>query len=171
MIRIANVGDAERLAELKRDTFRETFVEGFGIPYGAEDLAAYEAASYSPDVVRGQLLDPEHRTWVVEASDQSLVGYAFVGPCKLPHPEVKNGDGEICQIYLRRGAQGTGAGQSLLGLAIDFLAEKRPGPIWLGVWSGNEKAIAFYERAGFKRVGGYEFKVGSSTDSEFIYRR
>ncbi|TCW77880.1 GNAT family N-acetyltransferase [Burkholderia sp. SRS-46] len=171
MIRIANVDDAGRLAELKRETFRETFVEGFGIRYGADDLAAYEAESYAPDVVRHQLADPEHRTWVVETDERALTGYAHVGPCKLPHPEVRPEDGELCQIYLRRSAQGTGAGQRLLDLALAFLDEHRPGPIWLGVWSGNERAIAFYERAGFTRVGDYEFKVGSSTDFEFIYRR
>ncbi|KVN29587.1 acetyltransferase [Burkholderia pyrrocinia] len=171
MIRIANVDDADRLADLKRATFRETFVEGFAIGYGAEDLAAYEAASYSPDVVRRQLADPGHRTWVVETDERALAGYVHVGPCKLPHPEARPEDGELCQLYLRRSAQGTGAGQRLLDLAIAFLDAHRPGPIWLGVWSGNARAIAFYERAGFKRVGDYEFKVGSSTDFEFIYRR
>jgi len=39
------------------------------------------------------------------------------------------------------------------------------------VWSGNAKAIAFYEKAGFRKVGTYDFKVGEATDLEFIYRR
>ncbi|WP_176314674.1 GNAT family N-acetyltransferase [Burkholderia vietnamiensis] len=171
MIRIANASDSGSLAILKRATFRETFVDGFGIHYRAEDLAAYEAANYSEEIVRGQLCDPERRTWVVEATDCSLLGYVHVGPCKLPHPEVKHEDGEICQLYLRRDAQGTGAGRRLLDHAIAFLAEARPGAVWLGVWSGNERAIAFYEGAGFRRVGGYDFEVGASTDHEFIYRR
>ena len=61
MIRIANASDSGSLATLKRDTFRETFVEGFGIQYRAEDLAAYEVANYSEEIVREQLHDPERK--------------------------------------------------------------------------------------------------------------
>ncbi|WP_175959645.1 GNAT family N-acetyltransferase [Burkholderia pyrrocinia] len=172
LIRIATFADVIPLAELKRDTFRETFLhDGYGISYSPSDLAAYETDSYSAETVADQLNDPQHRTWVVESDDGRLVGYAQVGPCKLPHPEVADGSGEIHQIYLRRSTQGTGVGRALFDSALDYLAVERPGPVWLGVWSGNTKAIDFYEKAGFKRVGTYNFKVGESTDLEFIYRR
>ncbi|WP_272546605.1 GNAT family N-acetyltransferase [Burkholderia cepacia] len=172
LIRVATLSDAIPLAELKRDTFRETFLQdGFGIDYPPNDLAAYEARTYSVETITGQLNDPECRTWVAESDDGTLVGYAHAGPCKLPHPDVAEGSGEIHQIYLRRGTQGTGAGRALFDSALDYLATERPGPVWLGVWSGNAKAIAFYEKAGFTRVGTYDFKVGESTDLEFIYRR
>jgi diamine N-acetyltransferase len=127
--------------------------------------------AYSVAAITEQLGDPQCRTWVAEGDDGTLVGYAHAGPCKLPHPEVADGSGEIHQIYLRRGTQGTGAGRALFDAALAYLAATRPGPVWLGVWSGNAKAIAFYEKAGFKRVGTYDFKVGESTDLEFIYRR
>ncbi|WP_322086371.1 GNAT family N-acetyltransferase [Burkholderia sp. BCC1999] len=172
LIRVATLADAAPLADLKRDTFRETFLQdGFGIDYPPNDLAAYEARSYSVATVSEQLIDPQCRTWVAEGDDGTLVGYALAGPCKLPHPEVAAGSGEIHQIYLRRGTQGTGAGRALFDAALDYLADERPGPVWLGVWSGNAKAIAFYEKAGFRQVGTYDFHVGESTDLEYIYRR
>ncbi|MEW6346180.1 MAG: GNAT family N-acetyltransferase [Paraburkholderia sp.] len=172
IVRIATLTDAAPLAELKRDTFRETFLsEGYGIDYPPDDLAAYEAENYSVETVAKQLDDPGHRTWVVEREDGQLVGYAHVGPCKLPHPEVTDVAGEIHQIYLRRATQGTGIGRALFDTALDYLAEERPGPVWLGVWSGNTKAISFYEKAGFERVGTYSFEVGGSEDLEFVYRR
>ncbi|VWD61722.1 GNAT family N-acetyltransferase [Burkholderia contaminans] len=172
LIRVATPSDAIPLAELKRDTFRETFLQdGFNIDYPPHDLAAYETQAYSVETVTGQLNDPQCRTWVAESDDGRLVGYAHAGPCKLPHPEVTDGAGEIHQIYLRRGTQGTGAGRALFDSALDYLARERPGPVWLGVWSGNAKAIAFYEKAGFSKVGTYDFKVGEATDLEFIYRR
>lgn len=172
LIRVATLADAAALADLKRETFRETFLQdGFGIDYPPDDLAAYEARSYSVETISAQLVDPQCRTWVAENDDGTLVGYAHAGPCKLPHPEVADGSGEIHQIYLRRGIQGTGAGRALFDAALHYLAETRPGPVWLGVWSGNAKAIAFYERAGFRQVGTYHFQVGESTDLEYIYRR
>ncbi|PVX85018.1 GNAT family N-acetyltransferase [Paraburkholderia unamae] len=172
IIRTATLVDAYQLAELKRDTFRETFLsDGYGIDYSPSDLARYESENYSPETVMDQLRDHRNRTWVVESDDGALAGYAQVGPCKLPHPEVTEGSAEIYQIYIRRSAQGTGVGRALFGAALEYLALERPGPVWLGVWSGNTRAIAFYEKAGFRRVGTYDFKVGEAIDLEFIYCR
>ncbi|MBV9841816.1 MAG: GNAT family N-acetyltransferase [Sphingomonadaceae bacterium] len=170
-IRRAGPADAETLAALKLATFRETFVEGFGIPYPPDDLAVFVAESYAADRVAAELADPERATWVAEDAAGRLLGYAQVGPCKLPHDDIGSGDGELYQLYTLREAQGLGLGRTLLNVALDHLAAKRPGRVWLGVWSGNLFAQRIYERRGFARVGGYGFPVGSWTDEEFIYRR
>lgn len=170
-IRRATAPDTEPLARLKRETFRETFLAGgFDMTYPAADLAAFEAASYDPAVVARELADPERAIWIAEAGG-AMLGYAQVGPCKLPHPEVRAGDGEVHQIYVRRTAQGLGLGARLFDLALGHLAATRPGPVWLGVWSGNAKAQAFYAARGFARIGTYDFPVGTVTDHEFIFRR
>lgn len=170
-LRRAHVDDAVALATLKRDTFRETFLDGgFGIPYPAADLAIFEEASYSPAVVAAELADPERAAWVAERGG-ALLGYAHVGPCKLPHAEVRPGDAELYQLYVRRAAQGSRLGARLFALALEHLAAARPGPVWLGVWSGNHKAQAFYAARGFEAVGGYRFPVGAWFDDELIFRR
>lgn len=170
-IRPALPEDAEALARLKLITFRQTFLEeGFAIPYPPADLAIFEAEAYSADAVRGELADGARRTWVADR-DGELLGYAQVGPCKLPHVEVAPDDGELYQLYVLREAQGLRLGAGLLAAALDHLAETRPGPVWLGVWSGNDKAQAVYAARGFEKVGEYRFKVGSWYDEEYIMRR
>ena len=169
-IRPATPDDVEALAALKLATFRETFVDGFAIPYPPDDRAAFEQASYAPAAIAAELADPDHATWIAE-TDGSLLGYAHVGPCKLPHPDVRPGAGELYQLYLRGEAQGIGLGGRLLTVALDYLKATRPGPVWLGVWSGNLRAQAVYQAMGFTRVGAYRFPVGSWFDDEFIYRR
>jgi hypothetical protein len=82
-IRSAVPGDAERLAALKLETFRETFLDGFAIPYPADDLALFETASYSPAAVAAELADPEKANWVVEA-DGRMIAYAQVGHASCP---------------------------------------------------------------------------------------
>ena len=170
LIRPAALPDIEALSALKLETFRETFLEGFAIPYPPDDLAAFEMSSYGPDRIKAELEDGTHATWVAEA-DGRLLGYAHVGPCKLPHPEAEPGAGELYQLYARRAAQGLGLGRQLLDIALDHLAEARPGPVWLGVWSGNLKAQAVYAKRGFRKVGDYRFPVGTWEDEEFIFRR
>ncbi len=170
MIRPARSDDAAALAALKLETFRETFLDGFAIPYPRDDLAVFERASYSVESVTAELADPAKMTWVAER-DGALLGYAHVGPCKLPHPEREAGAGELYQLYLRNDAQGLGLGKRLLNTALDHLTHTCPGPIWLGVWSGNLKAQAIYHANGFEKVGDYQFPVGAWRDEEFIFRR
>lgn len=159
------------LAALKLETFREAFVDGgFAIPYPPADLARFEEASYSLDSVTAELANPEKSSWVAEV-DGRLLGYAQVGPAKLPHPDAKPQDGELYQIYVRNEAQGLKIGGRLMAIALDHLATTRPGPIWLGVWSGNLRAQAIYISLGFEKVGEYGFPVGEWIDHEFIFRR
>lgn len=172
-IRPARSADAAALAALKLVTFRETFLEkGFGIPYPAADLAAFEAASYAVPVIAAELADPARQNWVAEEDGGRLIGYAQVGPCKLPHPQARENHGELYQLYVLREAQGLKLGKQLLELSIGHLAATRPGlPVWLGVWSGNAKAQSVYLAKGFEKVGDYRFKVGNWYDEEYIFRK
>lgn len=171
IIRTPEPGDAHALAALKLETFRESFVEGgFAIPYPPDDLAIFEAANYSRVKILAEIADPERATWIAE-SEAQLLGYAQVGPCKLPHPAARAEHGELYQLYVRGQAQGLGLGKRLLTIALDHLGSTRPGPVWLGVWSGNEKAQAVYRANGFRKVGEYRFPVGRWEDEEFIFRR
>lgn len=170
-IRIARLDDAAALAALKLRTFRETFLEeGFAIPYPPADCALFEAKSYSLPTIEAELADADKRTWVADSGDR-LLGYAQVGPCKLPHPEAGESQGELYQLYVLREAQGMKLGKALLDAALDHLADARPGPVWLGVWSGNAKAQAVYAARGFEKVGDYRFKVGNWYDEEHILRK
>lgn len=170
-IRPARPDDAPALADLKLVTFRQTFLdEGFGIPYPPADLAQFETDSYSEASVAAEIANPAKRNWVAD-DDGRLIAYAQAGPCKLPHLQASPEHGELYQLYVLREAQGLKLGKKLLERSIDYLAATRPGPIWLGVWSGNEKAQAVYYAMGFEKVGDYRFKVGSWYDEEYIFRK
>ena len=170
-IRRAGPSDGAALAALKLAAFRETFLDGFAIPYPPADLARFEAESYGVATVAGELADPRHASWVAQAADGRLVAYAHAGPCKLPHPEASAQQGELYQLYALNAVQGQGVGRALMDAALAWLAQAYPGPVWLGVWSGNARAQAVYARRGFAKVGEYGFQVGDWTDAEFILRR
>ena len=173
MIRPATAADAPALAALKLATFRTTFLDEFAVPYPPADLARFEAESYGLARVESELADPTHTTWVVDGANGALDAYAHVGPCKLPHPERRDGDPELYQLYLRRAAQGRGLGKALLDHALAWLAANGPPgrPVWLGVWSGNLRARHVYAARGFREVGTYHFPVGDWLDDEIIMRK
>ncbi|MBJ7413837.1 MAG: GNAT family N-acetyltransferase [Phenylobacterium sp.] len=165
-IRLATPADAETLAALGARTFCETFAH----LYDPADLSAFLAEAYDVPRTRRDLADPAKASWLVEAGGQAI-GYASVGPCGLPHPEVTPACGELKRIYFLKDRQGGGLGKALFATAIDWLQADGPRAVWIGVWSENFGAQRFYERHGFTKVGEYGFAVGKTVDREFILRR
>ena len=169
-VRPATKADIALLSRLGRETFEETFVEGFKLGYSASDLAEFIPRAYGETAIAAYFDNPAYGHFVAEL-DGEAVGYALVGPNGLEHEDARAGDGELKRIYLLKKAQGTGGGRDLYEACMAFLLRDGPRPIWLGVWSGNDKAQAFYAKRGFAKVGEYRFRVGETLDHEFIMRR
>lgn len=170
IVRPAAAEDCAQLSRLGRDTFLETFIDGFKVPYSKSDLAEFIPAAYGEAAICAYLANPAYQHFIAERDGEAL-GYALVGPNGLPHDDAKPGDGELKRIYLLNKAQGLGGGRALFEASIAWLEAQGRRPIWLGVWSVNHKAQAFYARNGFKKVGEYKFRVGETLDHEFILRR
>lgn len=169
-LRLAVPTDAPALSILAERTFVDTFVRGFGIPYPAADLAEFSRKSFDQAGLRALLSDPA-RWWLVAEQEGRLVGFAEAGPCGLPHPEASPAHGELKRLYLDQPAQGQGLGKLMLERALAWLEQRAPGPLWLGVWSGNTRAQKLYTDHGFAKAGEYDYPVGSWRDREFILRR
>lgn len=170
IIRKAVDADTPLLSRLGIETYRETFLDDFRLPYSDSDLATFLPAAYGAPVIAGFLADPAYQHFIAEL-DGAPVGYSLVGPNGLPHAEARPGDGELKRIYLLKTAKGLGAGQALYSASIGWLEAAGHDRIWLGVWSGNLRAQRFYEKNGFRKVGEYRFIVGETQDHEFIMRR
>ena len=166
VIRRAGPDDAEALAEIGARTFSDTFAH----LYDPQDLAVFLAEAYGLERTRADLADPAKALWLVE-DDGHAIGYALAGPCGLPHAQVTPACGELKRIYFTRAAQGGGLGGRLFGEVMDWLQKDGPRDVWIGVWSENLGAQRFYERNGFAKAGEYGFKVGRTTDREFILRK
>ena len=169
-LRIAGPQDAERLSRLGWETFLDTFVRGFALPYPPADLDHFFAASYAPERFAAALADPGRRAWIAER-DEEAVGFATAGPCALPHPDARPEHGELHRLYVLPAEKGSGLAARLMETALAWLERDGPRPLWLGVWSGNHRAQRFYARYGFSKAGEYKYPVGATRDHEFILRR
>jgi GNAT superfamily N-acetyltransferase len=169
-LRPARADDAAALSVLGRQTFIDTFVDGFGIPYPAHDLEAYLDASFGVAATEKKLAEPDCAWWVAERGDE-LLAFANVGPNGLPHPDATPANMELRRLYVGKSAQGLGLGTALLKLSLDWMETHTDGPLWIGVWSGNVKAQKLYQAYGFEKAGEYEYPVGAWRDHEFILRR
>ena len=104
VIRPARLEDAAALGALGRQTFVDTFVTGFRIPYPPVDLKAFLDASFDLEPTRKKLAEPGCAWWVAER-DSELLALANASPNGLPHPDARTGDLELRRLYVARAAQ------------------------------------------------------------------
>lgn len=92
------------------------------------------------------------------------VGYAVLCPPDPLLPSVP-GDIELRRIYLLHRFHGSGMGAALLKWSISLAENLGIRRMILGVYDGNAKALAFYARHGFRKIGERPFQVG---DQQFV---
>jgi ribosomal protein S18 acetylase RimI-like enzyme len=170
-IRPADIADAAALSRLGAATFRDTF-EADNTP---EDMARYLAEAFSVDQQAAEISDPNGTVILAEQAgedgDAALVGYAHLVP-GLPPPAVEGPKPlELKRLYVGRAWHGQGVAQALMDAAIDAARARGAQTLWLGVWERNPRAVRFYEKYGFARVGEHTFMVGADAQTDWLLSR
>jgi ribosomal protein S18 acetylase RimI-like enzyme len=170
-IRPAATDDAAALSRLAATTFRETF-EGENAP---EDMARYLAEAFTTEQQAAEIADPASTVLLAEYQGESheaeLVGYAHL--IAGPVPEAVRGPAplELKRIYVARAWHGQGVAQALMGAAIEAARARGARTLWLGVWERNLRAVAFYAKYSFTRVGEHTFVLGSDRQTDWLFVR
>ena len=171
-IRRATVQDSAALSRLAAATFRDAF-EAENTP---EDMARYLAEAFTPERQAAEITDPASTVLVAEDDGESgraeLVGYAHLvaGP-PIPHAVRGPAPLEIKRIYVARAWHGQGVAQALMDACIDAARVRGAQTLWLGVWERNPRAVAFYAKYGFVRVGQHTFVLGADTQTDWLFSR
>ncbi|OBZ82847.1 Protease synthase and sporulation negative regulatory protein PAI 1 [Choanephora cucurbitarum] len=75
---------------------------------------------------------------------------------------------ELARIYVDKQCAGQGVGKKLMDTCFKKARNLGKKTIWLGVWEENLKAIEFYKKHGFRKVGSHTFKIGNKLDTDEI---
>jgi GNAT superfamily N-acetyltransferase len=138
-IRRAVPDDAEALGHLHLDVWDDAYT-GL-MPQGILDDRREKA---DERVERWRdILGQEKPTWVAEDAD-GLIGFSGAGPARDNDVDL---DLELYALYVRAAYYGTGVGFALFEQAVGDRAA------YLWVLAGNDRAIGFYERQGFRLDG------------------
>jgi GNAT superfamily N-acetyltransferase len=145
VIRPAHAGDAEAIARVRVDSWRETY-RGM-IPQAYLDAMQLEASR----AIWEKVLSAASPTIGVYVAERGTEIIGFSSGNRLTEP--KHGfDSELSAIYIRGEFQLAGVGRRLV--AQIALSQRALGATGLIVWviAGNKAARAFYERLGAELV-------------------
>ena len=166
-VRALAVADAVSYSAFAERLFRETYVDG----YDASDIDAYVAQSFSPAKQTSEITEPGGRVLVIEDDRNGLLGFAHVR--QTPPPVALDGRSalEIARFYVDRPWHGRGLARVLMAACIAEARSRGADALWLLVYQANARAVAFYEKNGFKRSGTQPFKLGSRVDQDWLMVR
>ena len=165
-IRPAVSGDENALGTVGAATFLESYSET--IP-GA-DLVSHCQTQHAPSVYKAYIAsnDPNYACWLAEYSGtQAPIGYAVTTSVEAP-TVGQPGDIELKRIYVFSKYQGTGTGRELMLRALAHARDIGAKRMLLGTYDQNHRAVAFYERAGFQKVGERKFQVGGQLFNDVV---
>jgi diamine N-acetyltransferase len=166
LIRLAVLDDAVHIAEFGARTFEAAF----GADNRPQDMQQYIAENFSPQQIERELMDPRSIFLLAHAGER-LVGYARLIDGEEPD-FVENPDPiELVRIYVEPEFIGAGFGSALMQACLETAQRAGYRSIWLGVWEKNARAIKFYERWGFVKLGTHQFILGQDVQNDLVMGR
>lgn len=170
-IRKATADDAGRLAGLAAVTFP------LACPPQSSpaDIAAHLANTLSEANFRSYLSDPNITVLVID-SDGDLRGYSMLVDRPAGDPDVAAAltilpATELSKCYVHPDHHGLGAAAELIHASLGEAAASGAAGMWLGVNSQNARAVRFYEKSGFRKVGTKSFTLGTTVEHDFVMER
>ena len=165
-LRRATVTDDDLLAALSGRLFEQTF----GPDNDPEDMREHIEKALMIDS-REAVSDPERRVWIAEDDAGEAVGYTVARRGSTADGVAGGSTAEVQRIYVDRAWHGRGVGEALMRVCVEQAHEWNADVLWLAVWERNPRAIAFYEKSGFRIVGRQTFVLGRDVQQDFVMSR
>ena len=175
-IRPATAADAAPLSAFAAQVFAATF----GPDNTPEDMALYLAEAFAPERQAAEIADPAGAVLVAEAlgaagvpdaAGPGIAGYAHLVAGPAPAAVTGPAPVELSRLYVAPAWHGRGVAAALMDAALDAARARRARTLWLGVWERNPRAVRFYEKYGFRRVGEHAFTLGRDVQTDWIMAR
>ena len=162
VLRRATIADAAALSTFAA----RIFVETFGPDNKPDDMEAYIAGAFGPDIQAAEIEDSASTIILAidhGAPDRQMVGYAHL---------IAEADGmKLSRLYVDKSWQGTGLAKLLMERVYEQCRAEGTDRLWLTTWTQNTRAIAFYEKIGFRITGSETFMVGEDAQTDHVMEK
>jgi diamine N-acetyltransferase len=165
-IRTCTLHDADRIVSLGIKTFRDTFDE----VNTAKNMMLYLNQTFTKKKIQKEIAELGSVFFLAEQGGDAI-GYARIRTSKIPKELESERPIEIERLYADKRYLGKRVGYLLMSECLNYAREHGFDTVWLGVWEHNARAIAFYEKWGFKKFGEQIFKLGNDPQTDQLMMR
>ncbi|PRP75827.1 hypothetical protein PROFUN_08821 [Planoprotostelium fungivorum] len=166
MIRLAKPTeeDAQAIAQLGRSVYHATFHH----TCSAEDMTQYLDSTYTPSIITSLLQQPQ-TYFFLATRDGNVLGFVQM-MLGTTEPCLSDYDGliELQKIYIGVEHHGGGVAAALMQHSLNDSKERGFKNVWLGVYEHNHRALKFYNKFGFVKVGTHDFYVGTDRQTDHV---
>ncbi|MDB5147257.1 MAG: family N-acetyltransferase [Mucilaginibacter sp.] len=158
--------DADVLLALSKKTFFDFFAH-LNKP---EDMEAYASVAFTPQKIYTELSNPNSHFFFAMLNGE-IAGYLKLnyGPAQTEFHDQNAV--EIERIYVLAEHHGKKIGHQFIDFTLKEAISKSLQYVWLGVWEHNQKALAFYEKHGFKLFDSHEFVLGTDKQTDLLMKK
>lgn len=138
-----------------------SFLTAHGHSASKKDIDNYVTHNFNENIFKKELLDHNNKYYLIFYKGK-VAGYSKIIFNKtnknIPAQNITN----LSRLYLLKEFYDLGLGKVLFDFNIKLCIENKQSGVWLAVWVENLKALKFYNKTGFKKVGDFNFKISES---------
>ena len=126
-----------------------------------EIMKAYLENSFSEENLVKEITNPDYQYNLIYVKGD-LAGFSKI---IINHENENLHDTNITKmerLYLVEDFYGLGLGKELFQHNLKLVKQQNQKGIWLYVWIKNDRALAFYKKAGFKKIASYDFPISDT---------
>ncbi|MBG9377085.1 GNAT family N-acetyltransferase [Panacibacter sp. DH6] len=168
-ISIQSLGAAnvDALRQLSVDTFTDTYAR-----YNTqEDMFLYINKHFSAEQLLTEIKEACNFFFGAFSNDGQMVGYVKLRTSEKPAELATLKHIELERIYVSKAYHGKGLGSVIMQHCLAFALQQHYEVLWLGVWTKNEKAMAFYKKWGFEIFGKHTFMLGKDAQVDWLMKK
>lgn len=154
MIDFRHIG-IDELHKIRKIVY-ETWPNTFGQVMLKEQITYMLELIYNKESLKKQMLEKRHNFILAERDNEAIGFTSYEINYNSNHQLM------IHKIYLVPSSQGLGIGSKLLNLLSEIALQNMNNQLRLKVFFQNTKAIQFYEKYGFKKVGTEMIDIGNN---------
>lgn len=123
-----------------------------------KDMNQFLSVHYNYDAIKAELADTNNCYHIIYY-DERPAGFSKI-MLNMAHPNIpEHNVTKLDRIYLLEEFYGLKLGYELLQFNIELSRKNNQSGMWLFTWTGNERAVRFYKKAGFNIIGSHKFKI------------
>lgn len=153
-----------------RDFLFRAFQDAYVNLIAQQSIDAYMEQSFDAKRLEAELANPDSAFFLLSI-DGVLAGCLKTNEAPMQTDINDPMSLEIERIYLAKEFQNRGLGGVLMQKAVELANRQNKGYIWLGVWENNARALRFYKKNGFYKIGTHCFIMGDERQTDYIMRK